>query len=318
MAGSSYKDYYALLGVPRTADQSTITKAYKKLAKKYHPDLNPGDARAEEKFKDINEAYEVLKDPKKRQYYDQLGPDWEKAQHFGGFGGGQGGFGGFDGQNVRFTFNGQDMGGMNGSGFSDFFESLFGNGRGGGGDPFASFGGGRRQTYRGRDLTAKITLPLEEVQKGCTRTFTVNADGRTRTLQVNIPAGIKDGGKLRLAGQGEAGPAGPGDVLVEVRYADHPLFKRDGRDLTCVVPVTPWDAVLGGTVRVPTLEGEVEIRLPAGSSSGRKMRLRGKGLGPAGQRGDLYAQVEISVPTQLTDEETELWRKLASVSKFRA
>ncbi len=309
----SYKDYYALLGVDRKADADTIGKAYKKLAKKYHPDLNPDNKHAEEKFKEINEAYEVLKDPKKRQLYDQLGPNWQQGQQFDGFGD----FGGFNGQNVRFTFRNGGKGG-GGSGFSDFFETLFGGGSGFGGDPFAGHTGGFARTpRRGSDINVNVELTLNEVQTGGTRDLTLNLDGRTKTYKVNIPKGIKNGGKLRLAGKGRSGPGGSGDMLITIRYREHPQFKVDGRDLSCEVKVAPWEAVLGGRIEVPTLDGPVEMALPANSANGRGFRLRGRGLGPDGQRGDLIARISIQVPQGSTEEELELWRRLANVSPFR-
>lgn len=313
----SYKDYYRLLGVDRGADDATIAEAYKKLARKYHPDLNPGDKSAEEKFKEVNEAYEVLKDPKKRQLYDQLGPNWEQGQQFQGnpFGG-QGG--------THFTFNGQNM---DGSGFSDFFESLFGRGGfggfggagGAGGYEGNPFGGSFRQApRRGRDVEAELVLTLEEVLAGGPKKVTLNGSSGVRSLSVNIPSGIREGAKLRLAGQGEPGPAGAGDLFLKIRYLPHPYFKVDGDNLQCDVDVAPWEAVLGGRVRVHTLEGDVELNLPAGTGSGKKLRLRGRGLGPAGHRGDLYARVMVKVPSSLTPEERSLWEQLASRSSFKA
>ena len=313
------RDYYEVLGVAKDADEATIKKAYRQLAKKYHPDVNPGDKDAEEKFKEVNEAYEVLKDPKKRQLYDQLGPDWEQAAQGGGpFGPGGG--------NFHFTFNGQDMGGMGGmggSGFSDFFESLFGGGspfaRGAGRRPEGSpFGGFTGQPSRGRDTEAEVSLSLEDVQAGGVKSLSVQGDSGVRTLKINIPAGIQEGKKLRLAGQGRQGPAGAGDLFLTVRYKPHPVFRVEGANLECDAGVTPWDAVLGGTVRVHTLEGDIELKLPAGTSSGRKFRIKGRGLGPAGARGDLIARIAVKVPSQITDEERRLWEELKRVSTFSA
>ena len=317
----SYKDYYKLLGVDRSADKDTIARAYKKLAKKYHPDLNPGDKSAEEMFKEVNEAYEVLKDPKKRQLYDQLGPNWQQGQQFGGFDGfgGFGGFGGqgFDGRNMHFTFNGRDMGdmgGMGGSGFSDFFESLFGQGSG-----FGGAGAYSRAPRRGSDINVNVELTLAQVQEGGRHPIALNLDGERKTYEVNIPKGIADGAKLRLAGRGRPGPAGPGDLLVTIRYREDPNFKvgEDGRTLQCDVPVAPWEAALGGVIEVPTLEGRVQINLPGNSNSGRGFRLRGKGLGPEGRRGDLIARIQVQMPQTSSAEEVELWKKLASCSSFR-
>ena len=307
----SYKDYYKLLGVEREAKAEEISKAYKKLARKYHPDLNPGDKQAEEKFKEINEAYEVLKDPEKRKLYDQLGPNWQHGQQFQG----EPGY-----ENVHFTFNGKSFAG---SGFSDFFETLFGGAAAGGGrganfgpDPFGGFSSRPR---RGRDVEAELPLSLEEASSGGRRTVTLQMPQGPKTLEVNVPAGIREGAKLRLAGQGDPAPGGtPGDLFLRVRYLPHPQFKVEGENLHCDVALAPWEAVLGAKVAVPTLEGQVELNIPAGSSSGRKFRLRGKGLGSGVNRGDLLARVMIKVPAQLSAEERELWQKLADMSSFKA
>ncbi|WP_297829043.1 J domain-containing protein [uncultured Desulfovibrio sp.] len=305
----SYKDYYKLLGVERGARAEEISKAYKKLARQYHPDLNPGDKQAEDKFKEINEAYEVLKDPEKRKLYDQLGPDWQHGQQFQG----NPGFG-----NAHFTFNGQRF---DGSGFSDFFETLFGGAGGGRGAQFGPdpFGGFSSRSRRGRDVEAELSLSLEEALRGGRRAVTLQMPQGPKTLEVNVPAGIREGAKLRLAGQGDPAPGGtPGDLFLRVRYLAHPLFKVEGENLHCDVALAPWEAALGARVAVPTLEGEVELSIPAGSSSGRKFRLRGKGLGSGVNRGDLLARVMIKVPARLSAEESELWQKLAQVSSFKA
>ncbi|WP_304473234.1 J domain-containing protein [uncultured Desulfovibrio sp.] len=305
----SYKDYYKLLGVERGARAEEISKAYKKLARQYHPDLNPGDKQAEDKFKEINEAYEVLKDPEKRKLYDQLGPDWQHGQQFQG----NPGFG-----NAHFTFNGQRF---DGSGFSDFFETLFGGAGGGRGAQFGPdpFGGFSSRSRRGRDVEAELSLSLEEALRGGRRAVTLQMPQGPKTLEVNVPAGIREGAKLRLAGQGDPAPGGtPGDFFLRVRYLAHPLFKVEGENLHCDVALAPWEAALGARVAVPTLEGEVELSIPAGSSSGRKFRLRGKGLGSGVNRGDLLARVMIKVPARLSAEESELWQKLAQVSSFKA
>lgn len=308
----AYKDYYKILGVERGASKDEISKAFKKLARKYHPDLNPGDKTAEEKFKEINEAYEVLKDDQKRKMYDQLGPDWQQGQQFGGnpFGGGGNPFG----SGTRFTFNGQQFGGggqgFDGSGFSDFFETLFGGGRQGGG-----FGGGyAHRPQRGRDIEADITIQLEDAVRGGERNITLQGGDAPKTLKLNIPAGVKEGAKLRLAGQGYDSPDGgpKGDLYLRIRFAPHPLFRVDGTDLTYEVRLMPWQAVLGTKVTVPTLEGNVDLSIPAGTASGRKMRLRGRGLGPAGARGDLYVRVGIDAPKDLTPKQRELWEALAA------
>lgn len=303
----TYQDYYKLLGVDRNASTEAISKAFKKLARKYHPDLNPGDKSAEEKFKEINEAYEVLKDPEKRKLYDQFGSDWQHGQQFSGNQGHD---------NAHFTFNGQDFGGMGGGGFSDFFESIFG-GRGGFGGE--DLGGFSRRPRRGRDVEAELPLTLQEVVKGGKRQVTLKMPDGPRTLEINVPAGIKDGAKLRLSGQGDPSPSGgaAGDLFLRVQYLPDKRFKVDGDNLHCDIAVTPWQAVLGTKVTVPTLEGTVEMSIPAGTSSGRKLRLRGKGMGSPDKRGDLLVRVMIDVPSKLTDEEKELWEKLAEVSTFK-
>lgn len=305
--GVAYKDYYKLLGVERSASKDEIAKAYKKLARKYHPDLNPGDKSAEEKFKDINEAYEVLKDEEKRRMYDQLGPNWKDGQQFTG---------GPGFENFNFHFNGTQggFGGVN----SDFFEALFGQmGRGGFGgraDDFSSFGGNYgRRSRRGSDVEAEIEISLEEARRGGSKQVTLSNGGVSSNLQITIPAGIRDGGKLRLRGKGNPGsPAG--DLYLTVRYAKHPVFRVDGLDVTCDVTLQPWEAVFGAKKRVPTLDGEVEMNIPAGSSSGRRLRMRGRGLGPVESRGDEYVNVAISVPKpdDLNEEQLKLWKALAA------
>ena len=306
-----YKDYYKILGVGREASKDEIAKAFKKLARKYHPDLNPGNKESEEKFKEINEAYEVLKDEQKRKMYDQLGPNWQQGQQFGGnpFGGGNPYGGG-----TRFTFNGQEFGGQgfDGSGFSDFFETLFGSRQGGSaGGPFSGY---TSRPQRGRDIEAHISITLEDAVKGGERSLTLEGGDGTKTLKVNIPAGVKDGAKLRLAGQGYDSPNGgpKGDLYLRIRFAPHSLFHVDGTDLTYEVRIAPWEAVLGAKVKVPTLDGNVELSIPAGTGSGKKMRLRGKGLGPAKSRGDLYVRVGIDAPKDLTPKQRELWEALAA------
>lgn len=305
----SYKDYYKILGVERNASAEDIARAYKKLARKHHPDLNPGDAGAEEKFKDVNEAHEVLKDPEKRRMYDQLGPDWQHGQQFQG----APGF-----ENMRFNFNGQSF---DGAGFSDFFETLFGRANGGGGhfgpDPFGGFSQRQR---RGRDVEAEIGLALEDALVGGRRTVTLSGGQSPRTLEVNVPAGIREGAKLRLAGQGGPAPGGgqAGDLFLRVRYLPHPRYQLDGDNLIYDLSLAPWEAVLGTHVRVPTLEGEVDMRIPAGVSSGSKLRLKGKGMGQPSARGDLMVRVVVKCPAKLSEKEQKLWQELAEVSSFKA
>ncbi len=302
--GVTYKDYYTVLGVKRSASKDEIAKAYKQLAKKYHPDLNPGNTEAEEKFKDITEAYEVLKDEKKRKMYDQLGPDWQHGQQFQGARG-------FE----DFNFGSQ---GFESSGFSDFFEALFGGQRRGrgaasagfGADPFAGFSN-RRQA--GRDIEAELVIDLTLAMKGGEHAFTLQGAEGPKQLKVNIPAGAREGMKLRLAEQGypAAGGGMKGDLYLKIAYAQDPRFQVNGKDLTTKVAIWPWQAALGSRVRVTTLDGDVEMNIPAGTSSEAKLRLRGKGLGKAGERGDLFVRINITTPSNLTDEERALWEELS-------
>ncbi|MFI3272229.1 MAG: J domain-containing protein [Pseudomonadota bacterium] len=300
------KDYYKVLGVSRGASKDEIAKAYKQLARKYHPDLNANDKAAEEKFKDVSEAYEVLKDDEKRKMYDHLGSNWQQGQQFQG-----GPFGGFGGQGGQGGFGGAD--------FSDIFGGMFGGQGGFGGQ---QFGGQRRPRPRkGRDVEAELHLRLEEIYHGGRREITLQSSSGPRTLQVNIPAGIRDGGKIRLSGQGDAGVNGgpAGDLYIQISYASHALFTVDGSDITYEVPLAPWEAVLGTKARIPTLDSEgseVEIGIAAGSSSGRKLRLRGKGLGAPDKRGDLFVRISVKVPSELTEQERELWQALAEASSF--
>ncbi|RQD79509.1 J domain-containing protein [Desulfonatronospira sp. MSAO_Bac3] len=323
-----YKDYYKILGVDKNASQEEITKAYKKLARKYHPDLNPDDSTAEDRFKDVNEAYEVLKDPEKRKHYDALGADWQHGQNFQpppGY------------ENVHFEFRG-DPGagqGFDMGGFSDFFESIFrgfggagqdfrGSGtRGFRGDPFS--GGGF--SSKGQDAEATLELTLEEAYKGGKKSITLQeqvmgADGmphvQNKTLSVNVPKGIKDGSKIRLSGQGSPGrgQGAAGDLYLKVRIAPHPYFKVDGNNIIYDLPLAPWEAVLGAKVRVPTLDGDVEMNIPAGISSGQKMRLKGRGMGRGAAKGDQMVRIMIKVPKNITEEEKDLWQQLSEKSGF--
>lgn len=312
-----YKDYYQVLGAKRDASQDEIAKAFKKLARKCHPDLNPNDCKAEGKFKDINEAYEVLRDPEKRKLYDSFGHNWQHGQNFQPPPGYEG---------ARFGGGGQqfDMGG-----FSDFFETVFG-GQGFGGQgqgQRGGFGGYQRRATRGRDVEAGLELTLEEAYSGGSKNITLHEevpgpDGRPtiqpKTLSVNIPAGVRDGAKIRLAGQGGAGFGGgpTGDLYLKVMIRPHSRFKLEDVNVVVDLPLSPWEAALGATVRVPTLEGEIDINVPAGISSGRKMRIRGKGLNGKAGRGDQLVRVMIHAPKELSGEERELWEKLAKVSTF--
>ena len=307
-----YKDYYKLLGVGKDAGQDEIGKAFKKLARKYHPDLNPNNPEAESRFKEINEAYEVLKDPEKRKLYDSLGPNWKDGQNFQpppGF------------ENIRFS-----SGGFGGEGFSDFFETIFGGGFGG-----ARFGGEgfSRMRSRGRDAEVRLPLTLEEAYRGGRKTVTLQeqvrgADGMPRmqqkTLEVNIPAGVKNGGKIRLSGQGSPGTGGgqPGDLLLQGEIAEHLLFRLEGVNVLYDLRLAPWEAVLGTSARIPTLDSPVDMTIPPGVSSGQKLRLAGKGLGKGTSQGDQFVRIIIRSPRELSDRERELWTELSRISSFQA
>jgi curved DNA-binding protein len=280
-----HRDYYEVLGIPRGADDEEIRSAYRKLARKNHPDVNK-DPGAEDRFKEISEAYEVLRDPEKREKYDRLGASWKAGDDVGG----ASGFGG-------------------GGDFSDFFESFFG-GRGGPGRGFEGF------SMRGGDQEAELEVTLEEAARGGKRKFSL-ADGRD--FEVQIPPGVRDGQKIRLAGQGGEGASGgpAGDLYLRVRVKPDPRFRREGDDLLVEIPVAPWEAALGATVRVPTLGGSAKVKLPAGSSSGRRLRLKGEGMpGLGGRKGDLHASIRIVVPKRLEQRERELFEELAAVSRF--
>lgn len=287
-----FKDYYQVLGVEPTAGEAEIKTAYRRLARKYHPDVSK-EAGAEEQFKAVNEAYEALRDPEKRAAYDQLRaqgyrPGDEVRPPQGGF---QGAPGGFDFEEV---FAG---GGGDGGGFSDFFEELFGRRRHGG------FGQQPGTAPRG-DTRARFSVPLEAVYRGDSVRIGVNG----KTLEVRIPKGIRPGQAIRLAGQG----GGQGDLLLEVEYAAHPQFEVDGRNIIHQLPVAPWEAALGATVSVPTLGGAVEVKVPPDSEAGRKLRLRGRGLPGTGTTpaGDQIVELEVLAPRANSEAEREAYRSL--------
>src|SRR5436309_872537 len=307
-----FRDYYETLGVSKTASEDEIRSAFRKLARKYHPDVAKDKKTAEEKFKQINEAYEVLSDPEKRRKYDQLGENWNQP---GGFqppprwGGGQpGGFRWGSGENggVEFEFGG--------TGFSDFFEAFFGGGRGR--SAFGGFGQRGVTAERGNDVEADIMVTLEEALHGSTRQVSLRRAGskKTETYQVKIPRGVREGQRIRLAGQGEASERGgkSGDLFLRVRLARHPDFSVEGSDLVHEVKIAPWQAVLGDQLIVPTLEGNARLKLPSGTQGGQRFRLRERGLpGVSGQRGELYVVVQIALPKKLTESEREIWKQLA-------
>jgi curved DNA-binding protein len=326
-----YRDYYETLNVARTASADEIKKAYRRLARKFHPDVSK-EKDAEAKFKQVQEAYEVLKDPEKRAAYDQLGSNWKAGQDFRpppDFGGG-------------FEFRGRP-GGAPGAGggaggydsFSDFFSSLFGGAAGGGGagNPFGEAaygmgGGGRRraQPARGRDHHARIDIDLEEAFRGGNRTFELQRPqldnegmlrNRKHTVKVTIPPGITQGQQLRLAGQGEeaGNGGGAGDLFLEVHLRPHSQFEVDGRDITVTLPLAPWEAALGASVTVPTLGGHVDMRIPAGSQSGQKLRLRGRGL-PGSPPGDQFVQLKVVLPPADMPKARELYERMQQELDF--
>ena len=310
-----FKDYYEIMGVPRDASQDEIKRAYRKLARKYHPDVSK-EADAENRFKDVQEAYEVLKDPEKRAAYDQLGsryqagqdfrppPDWDQGFEFHG--------GGFTGADT--------------TGFSDFFEELFGRTfhggfghghRGAGAGPFGA---------RGADAHAKILIDLEDALHGATRSIALRhtvLDSRghpqvqTRTLNVRIPKGIRPGQHIRLAGQGDppVGGGEPGDLYLEVEFRPHPLYRVENSDLYLELPVAPWEAALGATVQVPTPSGPVDMKIPSDSQAGRKLRLKGRGI-PAKRPGDLYVVLQIALPPADREENKEAYEAFRRAVRF--
>jgi DnaJ-class molecular chaperone len=341
---AQFRDYYEVLGVPRTATEDDIKQAYRKLARKYHPDVNPGDKSAEDKFKEINEAYEVLSDANKRKRYDALGPNWKAGEEFrpppnwetGGTG---------SGVNVEFGDFGDVFGGAgaSGGGFSDFFEALFGRRRG----ARAGARAGAGFSMRGQDIEAENPITLEEAHRGGKRSITLqlaescpdcrgtgSKDGKTvcptcrgagavrrpKSLEVTIPAGVRDGSVIRLAGQGESGIGGAtaGDVFLRVRTQPHRLFNVLGEnDVELELPVAPWEAALGASLPVPTLDGPVQMKIPPGAQGGQRLRLRGQGLNRrGGGRGDEYVRLKIVNPPRLGSREQELYADLAAESRF--
>ena len=322
-----FKDYYQSLGVARDASADDIRKAFRKLARQYHPDVAKDKTAAEEKFKEINEAYEVLSDPAKRKKYDTLGANWNRTQPPPGAGGpGFGGGRGFRGQNgEEFEFH------FGGTGFSDFFEQFFG-GRGERGFGFEDLGQGQRGTgtaggaaMRGQDIEGDILVTLDEAIHGSIRTISFQRRNRqtgqvaSENFRVRVPVGVAEGQMIRVPGKGEEGRNGgpAGDLYLRVRFAQHPDFRVRGSDLYYDLELAPWEAVLGATVSIPALDGAVSVRVPAGANKGQQLRVRGKGLpGPGGTRGDLYAVIAISMPGEVTAEERELWQQLATRSSF--
>jgi len=309
-----FRDYYEILGVARTAKSEEIKKAYRKLARKFHPDLNPNNKQAEEKFKEIQEAYEVLSDDDKRKRFDQLGANWK---HGGDFtpppNWGQGGFSGSI--NLDEMFGGESQ---HRSPFSDFFEMLFGG--------MGPMGGGRtagagtrtrpsvRQPRGAADSETELSLPLEAMHRGTMRKLTVRMGNVEKTIDIRIPPGAREDSRIRIPAGGPDG----GDLYVRLHQEPHSQFVVKGDDTEVEVPISPWEAALGATAEVPTLDGKAEIRLPPGIGSGQRLRLRGQGLNVrGGGRGDHFVRIKIIVPKELSDAERKLFEELSKVSSFR-
>jgi curved DNA-binding protein len=324
-----FKDYYATLGVTKNASAKEIKQAYRKLARKFHPDVNPGDKSAETRFKEINEAHEVLGDKEKRQKYDELGANWrmyEQAQQagagdpFGGgawninVGGGGGGFRTMSAEEMQDLFGDADP-------FSDFFKTFFG----GAGEPTRRSAGSRGRATRarttGHDVEQEIDLSLEEAFRGTTRRLGLRHDGQLKTVDVRIPAGVREGSRVRVAGEGQTGTSGgaSGDLYLRVRLAPHARFERKGQDLYTRVAVPLTTAVLGGEVEVPTLSGgSLRLKIPSTTQPGQVFRLRGHGMpaiGKPDERGDLYATIDVQLPRELTREERAHYEALANLEK---
>ncbi len=302
-----YKDYYKTLGLARDASQDEIKRTYRKLARKYHPDINKA-ADAEQKFKEVGEAYEVLSDPEKRAAYDKFGSNWQQGQDFKPP----------PNWDAGFEFSGADFGREGGADFSDFFSQLFGGGK------FRQ--SGHYQTFhgRGQDQHARVVIPLTDAWHGSSRTFTLNRPevddsghviNKQHTINVNIPEGVTEGQRIRLKGQGMAGTGqgANGDLYLEIGFEEHPLFHAEKRNIHLVLPVTPWEAALGATIETPTLGGRVKLKIPAGSQSGSRLRLKNRGLCSAGQSGDQIVTLKIVAPKAETPEQKELYQQMAKL-----
>jgi curved DNA-binding protein len=330
-----FKDYYATLGLTKTATDKEIKQAYRKLARKFHPDVNPGDKKAEAKFKEINEANEVLSDADKRRKYDELGANWRAYENVPpgaqGFPGGFSGFGGFRGPGAGTYTTGsggqyrtvsqeemEELLGGSGGGFSDFFTTFFGGGGAAAGDEKRSRGRNRSRT--GADLEHPVQLSLEEAYHGALRRISMKHEGHTRAIDVRIPAGVRDGARVRVSGEGEPGASGgkPGDLYLRVQVLPHARFERQGDDLTTRVEVPLTTAVLGGEAAVTTLPGtSVRLKVPVTTQNGQKFRVKGQGMPVAGkpdERGDLYVVADVQLPRSLTAEARAHYEALARLA----
>ena len=321
-----FKDYYVTLGVARTASDDEIKKAFRKLARKYHPDVAKDKKLGEEKFKEINEAHEVLSDPIKRKQYDELGPDWkERSAH-------QRPYGQQPGRNGSSRRQQGDDFHFEGTGFSDFFEQMFGGrGRSGfspqGGETDSELFGQSHGSTPGRDIEGDILVTLDETVNGAVRELSLqsndprNGQAKTHHIKVRIPAGIHEGQRIRVPGKGGEGSdqALPGDLYLRVRLAAHPDFRVRGADLFYDLDLAPWEGVLGTTVKVPTLKGHVNLRIPPGTNNGLQLRIPKHGLpkGKTQDPGDLFVVVDVQLPKKTNEEERILWEKLSSISTFK-
>lgn len=302
---SQFQDYYEVLGVDRKADMPALRKAFRGLARKYHPDVNGQDPNAETKFKIINEAYEVLSDPKKRRRYDELGPDYARR-----------GYAPPPSQSWDFS----------GTGFSEFFEELFGKAQGGGGPGTATPGQGPVQALRGKDIQAELLVTLQQVLNGASKKLHIQrrqateADSGKEILQITIPKGIRQGQTIRLPGKGREGSHGgaPGDLLLNIRYAQHPEFTVQGEDLLHNMDIAPWEAVLGATAQLATLEKAAKLIIKPGAIPGQQLRLRGQGLPKRdGTRGDIIVTLNVVLPEKLDRNDQKLWKQLAAKSHWK-
>lgn len=327
-----FKDYYSTLGVTKAASDKEIKQAFRKLARKYHPDVNPGDKAAESRFKEINEAHEVLSDPDKRKKYDELGANWRQYENVPGGGapggapfGGQWSWGGGPGSGGFRTMTEDEVsemfGGEGGSPFSDFFNTFFG-----GAEPTARrarASRGKPRAHRGRDVEHEFELDLESAAQGSVQRLSLRHDGEARTVEVRIPAGVIDGSRVRVAGEGRRGTGGgpSGDLFLRIRLKPHSRFETSGRDLTMRLSVPLTTAVLGGEAEVVTISGKtLRLKVPPGSQPGQKMRLRGHGLpglGDKGEAGDLFVVLDVALPRTLTDDERRLFEQLATIEGAR-
>lgn len=299
-----YKDYYKIMGVPRDASQDDIKKAYRRLARKYHPDVSK-ESDAEKRFKNLGEAYSVLRDPEKRAAYDGLGSSWQSGQEFRPP----------PGWDESFDFDTRNFDASEPGAFSNFFESLFGGGMGSGFDDL------RHQVdARGEDHQAKVMIDLEDAYHGATKSITLRAQekdstgrvrARERRLNVKIPKGVRQGQRIRLSGQGSPGigEGKSGDLYLDVEFNSHPLYRVDGSDIYLDLPLTPWEAALGATVKIPTPDGHVDLHIPAGTANGKKLRLRNRGV-PGVSPGDLYVVAKLTLPPANDDKAQEMYRRM--------